>query len=98
MNRVTGVAISKDGQTFQVGANKEVIVSAGAIESPKILMLSGIGPRDHLQKLGVRIALISASNNVKDACVACPFYFLIRQNYECRINFEINCYPTRTPL
>ena len=52
-NRVTGVEINKGGEMHQVGANKEVIVSAGAIESPKILMLSGIGPRDHLQKLGV---------------------------------------------
>ena len=68
MNRVTGVSISKDGQTFQVAANKEVIVSAGAIESPKILMLSGIGPRDHLQKLGVGVALILVSNKVKN----CP--------------------------
>ena len=67
VNRVTGVSISKDGQTFQVTANKEVIVSAGAIESPKILMLSGIGPRDHLQKLGVGVALISASNKVKNS-------------------------------
>jgi len=50
---VTGVEVNKGGELFQVGANKEVIVSAGAIESPKILMLSGIGPRDHLQKLGV---------------------------------------------
>ena len=34
-------------------AAKEVIISAGAINSPKLLMLSGVGPAEHIQKLGV---------------------------------------------
>ncbi|GIY53597.1 glucose dehydrogenase [Caerostris darwini] len=39
--------------TNVVNARKEIILSAGAINSPQLLMLSGIGPRHHLQQLGV---------------------------------------------
>ena len=43
----------KNNRKTQVFANKEVIVSAGAVNSPTLLMLSGIGPKEHLQDLGV---------------------------------------------
>ena len=52
--RVVGINVNKDGQDFVVKCNREVLVAAGAIESPKILMLSGIGPGEHLTKHGVR--------------------------------------------
>jgi choline dehydrogenase len=42
------------GETFAVHAGKEVILSAGAIGSPQLLLLSGIGPRQELEALGVR--------------------------------------------
>ena len=41
-------------QVHQVQIRKELILSAGAINSPKLLMLSGVGPREHLEALGVR--------------------------------------------
>ena len=50
--RATGIEAVSDGESFAVEAN-EVILSAGAIGSPQILMLSGIGPRDHLSEHGI---------------------------------------------
>lgn len=40
---------------FQIFANKEVILSAGAINSPQLLMLSGVGNADDLKKLGIPV-------------------------------------------
>lgn len=52
-NTAFGVRALKDGEEFTFYANKEVIVSAGTFNTPKLLMLSGIGPRDHLEELGI---------------------------------------------
>jgi choline dehydrogenase len=52
--RATGVEyIDGDGTSQVVTAGIEVVVSAGAIGSPQLLMLSGIGPRDQLESLGI---------------------------------------------
>ncbi|MDP9116634.1 MAG: GMC family oxidoreductase N-terminal domain-containing protein [Actinomycetota bacterium] len=52
--RATGVEyVDNDGTTQSVSAGTEVIVSAGAIGSPHLLMLSGVGPRAHLESLGI---------------------------------------------
>ncbi|XP_039314743.1 glucose dehydrogenase [FAD, quinone] [Solenopsis invicta] len=53
-NRVIGVEFIKNRQIIQVFANKEVILSAGAIGSPQLLMMSGIGPAKHLRELGIK--------------------------------------------
>ncbi|ODM94362.1 Glucose dehydrogenase [FAD, quinone] [Orchesella cincta] len=53
-NQVFGVEYERHGVRKTAYANKEVILSAGSIGSPKILMLSGIGPKEHLQTVGVR--------------------------------------------
>ena len=42
-----------EGRLKKIYSNKEVILSAGAVGSPQILMLSGIGTKDHLEELNV---------------------------------------------
>ena len=53
--RATGVTYMQDGELRQVRANREVIVCGGAVESPRILMLSGIGPKAHLEEIGIAL-------------------------------------------
>ncbi|XP_017130445.1 glucose dehydrogenase [FAD, quinone] [Drosophila elegans] len=50
-----GVELTHQGRSFKVKARKEVILSAGAFNSPQLLMLSGIGPEDNLKAIGVPI-------------------------------------------
>ena len=60
--RAVGVEFVQDGAKHQLRATREVIVSAGALLSPQILMLSGIGPAAHLREHG--IALVHDSPGV----------------------------------
>ena len=53
--RATGVTFVRGGQTQHVTARREVIVSAGALQSPAILMRSGIGPAAHLAEHGIAV-------------------------------------------
>lgn len=55
--RATGVCYIRNGQTEQVSAHREVILSGGAYNSPKLLMLSGIGPAAHLREHGIDVVL-----------------------------------------
>jgi 4-pyridoxate dehydrogenase len=51
--RATGVEVSEHGQTARIMADREVILSGGAFNSPQLLMLSGIGPAQHLREMGI---------------------------------------------
>ena len=53
--RATGVDVRVDGQVQRLQARREVILSAGALQSPQLLMLSGIGPGAHLQQHGLTV-------------------------------------------
>jgi glucose dehydrogenase (acceptor) len=53
----TGVQFEKNGRMYFVEATKEVVLSAGAVASPQILMLSGVGPKDHLEEKGIPLIL-----------------------------------------
>jgi choline dehydrogenase len=52
--RAVGVEYEQGGQLLSVRAEREVIVSGGAFNSPQLLMLSGVGPADELKAVGVR--------------------------------------------
>lgn len=43
------------GRKYSIRARMEIILSAGVIASPQLLMLSGVGPKDHLQELGIPV-------------------------------------------
>ncbi len=51
--RAYAVEIERKGRTETIGAGREIIVSASSINTPKLLMLSGIGPADHLRQHGI---------------------------------------------
>jgi choline dehydrogenase len=51
--RATGVEFFRDGQVTTVGASAEVVLSLGAIQTPKVLMHSGIGDREELGRVGI---------------------------------------------
>lgn len=77
--RASGVEYVKDGATLRQDCNREVILSGGTINSPQLLMLSGIGPADELMKHGVRVAadLPGVGRNLQD-------HQLIGVEFECR--------------
>jgi choline dehydrogenase len=56
-DRCTGVEYVKEGEVISVACSGEVVLTAGAIGSAQLLLLSGIGPRDHLREVGVDIVL-----------------------------------------
>ncbi len=71
--RATGLDIRHKGQTERVNAAREVIVASGAIGSPRLLMLSGIGPADHLTNIGIKVQhdLPGVGSNLQDHLDIC---------------------------
>lgn len=77
--RAIGVELSDDNTRLKVLANKEVIVSAGAIQSPQLLMISGIGPKDHLIQHGIEVMsdLPGVGKNLMDHVSPGAFHFTV---------------------
>ena len=84
-NSVSGVTFQRNGKIRSVKANKEVILSGGAINSPHLLMLSGIGPSEHLKEHGinVHVNLPGVGQNLQD-------HSSIILQYACKKSFPIH--------
>lgn len=76
-NRAVGIEYIQDGQTHQVKAEQEIIVCAGAFDSPKLLMLSGIGGAEQLKNHGIEVVadLPGVGQNLQD-------HLLLPQTYQ----------------
>ncbi|KQR85521.1 sorbosone dehydrogenase [Burkholderia sp. Leaf177] len=66
--RATGVEYVHRNHTQTARADREVVLAAGAYQTPKLLMLSGIGPRDELERhdIAVQVALEGVGKNLQD--------------------------------
>jgi choline dehydrogenase-like flavoprotein len=67
-DKAVGVEYVKDGKREIVHATREVILSGGAVQSPKLLMLSGVGPEDELKRHGIALhhKLDGVGKNLQD--------------------------------
>lgn len=74
--RAVGVDVGEDGRERRVSCRAEVLLTGGAIGSPRLLLLSGIGPARHLKEVGVKVVhdLPGVGENLQDhvdLCVLC---------------------------
>ncbi|EFA05528.1 glucose dehydrogenase [FAD, quinone] [Tribolium castaneum] len=90
--RAYGVEFIKNGKKQIVLARKEVILSAGAINSPQLLMLSGVGPAEHLQEKGIRVIHDSpgVGQNLQDHIAVGGLTFLIDPPISLLVNRLVN--------
>ncbi|MBM1556305.1 GMC family oxidoreductase N-terminal domain-containing protein [Sulfitobacter mediterraneus] len=86
--RAVGVRARVNGKMTNIGARNEVILSAGSIGSPQILMLSGVGDGDELAKHGIQVQkeLAGVGKNLQDHLQARPVF----KTDLSTINTEIN--------
>lgn len=84
-NRASGIVFERKGKRHTVQAEKEVILCGGAINSPQTLMLSGIGPGDHLRAHGIDpvLDLPGVGRNLQD-------HASIIVQYACTRSFPIH--------
>ena len=89
--RAVGVEYARDGEVHLARARREVIVSGGAINSPQLLMLSGVGEADALRRLDIPVVadLPGVGRNLQD-------HIEIYVQHAC--TQPISLYPTQRPL
>jgi choline dehydrogenase len=78
--RAVGIEVAKNESSprFRVAARKEVLLSAGAFHTPQILNLSGVGAKDELEELGIKVIknLPAVGKNLSDVRVYFIFLFV----------------------
>ena len=74
--RATGVAYTQKGRSFEAKVRREVILAGGAINSPQLLMLSGIGDASHLKSVGIQplVDARAVGRNLQDHIAVSYFY------------------------
>lgn len=78
--RAYGVEFMRDGKLMRIRAKKEVILSGGSINSPQLLMLSGIGPKEHLAEHNIPVIQdLQVGQNLQDHIALGGLTFLINQ-------------------
>jgi choline dehydrogenase len=86
--KVTGLEYLREGQAHTIFSDQEVILSAGALQSPQILQLSGVGPKDLLKRYGIDV-LVDApgvGQNLQDHFMART---IVRLNKPQSLNDEV---------
>jgi len=78
--RAVGVAYQEHGMPREARAEREVLLSGGAINSPQLLMLSGIGPADDLRALGIDVVmdLPGVGQNLQDHLIGGVLYHALK--------------------
>ena len=78
--RAYGVQFQRKKKVYEIYARKEVILSAGSINSPQLLMISGVGPRDHLQEMNIQVeADLAVGYNLQDHVCSRAMVYLINE-------------------
>lgn len=84
--RAYGVEFVKNGRKHFVRARKEVILSAGAINSPQLLMLSGVGPQNHLKSLNIPVIQnLPVGENLQDHVALGGLTFLVNDSVSIKV-------------
>lgn len=79
--QTTGVHLMKNNKLYEIKARKEVILSAGSTKSPQVLMLSGIGPKQHLEDLNITLIQdLDVGHNLQDHISFPGLVFLVNQS------------------
>jgi choline dehydrogenase-like flavoprotein len=92
--RAVGVEFLKDGQTAQARADQEIVLAASGVQTPKLLMLSGIGPAAHLAEfdIPVLVDLPGVGENFHDhALMVSPIYEVEHDPPEPNLNMSEVC-------
>lgn len=88
-----GVEFEKGGKKYTVKAKREVILSAGAINSPQLLMLSGIGPRNHLSAKNITTLFdLPVGYNLQDHWALGGLTFVINTTDSIKLDEAITLY------
>ena len=86
--KVVGVNVINNGNRKTIFCNKEVILSAGTINSPQLLQISGIGDKKHLNKIGVKpiLDLPEVGENLQDHLQCQIIYKCKKYKFKFRFN------------